>query len=119
MHQHLGAVVALFHHPLYLFQVTDGAGKPVDYGLLIFVDMTVGVGDPVGMEIGMVMVVLVVMFVVVLVVMIMFVFMGIRHGNSSLSFPCIIPYFREFCNRGVGIVGKKFFDIYLQREYNK
>ncbi len=58
--ENLRAVVTLLHHPLHLFQVTDGAGQPVQHGLLIFVDMAVAVGNAMGVEIGMVMLMLVV-----------------------------------------------------------
>ena len=51
--QHLGAVVALFHHPLHLFQVADGAGQPVDNGFLVLVNMAMAVGHSVGMQIYM------------------------------------------------------------------
>ena len=49
LNQDLGAVVAFLHHPLHLFQVADGPGQTVDHSLLVFVDVTVGVGDAVEM----------------------------------------------------------------------
>ena len=42
LHQHIGAVIALLHHPLDLVQVADGSGQTVDDGALVLVDMTVG-----------------------------------------------------------------------------
>jgi len=51
--QHFGAVVSVFHHPLYLFQMTDGPGKPVDDSFLIFVDMAVGIGIAIFMDVAM------------------------------------------------------------------
>ena len=44
----------LLHHPLHLLQMPDGPGQPVDDRSLVFMDMSVAVGDAVGMEIGMV-----------------------------------------------------------------
>ena len=52
--QNFRTVIALFHHPLDLFQVADGPGKAVDDRFLIFVDMAVGMGKTVGVHIGMV-----------------------------------------------------------------
>ena len=46
--QDFRAVVAFLHHPLYFFQMADGAGQTVDHGLLIFVDMAVGMGNALG-----------------------------------------------------------------------
>ena len=43
----------------------NGPGEPVDHGLLVFVDMTVGMGDSVGVEIGMIVLMLMGMFVLV------------------------------------------------------
>ena len=36
------------------FQMTNGSGKAVDHRFLIFVDMAVGVGNAVGVHIGMI-----------------------------------------------------------------
>jgi hypothetical protein len=63
LNQHFGAVITLFHHPLDLFQVTDGSGKAVDDSFLVFVNMTVAVGNAMGMEIGMVVFVIMRMLV--------------------------------------------------------
>lgn len=56
--QHFGTVMTLFHHPLHLFKMTDGPGETVDHRFLVFVDMDmpmgVGMGNVVGMKIGMV-----------------------------------------------------------------
>ena len=84
--QHLGAILALFHHALYLFQVADGPGKAVNDRFLVFVDMAVGMGDAVGMHIGMVV------FVIMMVVMGM-----VCHGKASLwlLFPYHIPFFEN------------------------
>ena len=71
--EHLGAVISLLHHPAHLFQMTNGACQTVDDGFLVFVDMTVGMGDAVGVEIFMVVVIVAVMvfvFMVVIVAMI-------------------------------------------------
>ena len=57
----------------------DGSGQPVDDRFLIFVDMTVGVGNPVGMEVG------VVMLMAMLVFMFMFVFVKLVQVSSSAS----------------------------------
>ena len=106
LHQHIGAVVAFFHHPLYLFQVADGPGQPVHHGFLIFVDMAVGMGDAVGMEIGMIM------FLFVIVVMIMFVgVVGnmVFHGTDLpfLKIWFIIPQKYPVCKPRGGIFPKK------------
>ena len=78
LHQNFGAIVSLFHHPLHLFQMTDGPGQTVEHSLLIGVDMAVGVGDTVGVEIA--------------VGMIVFVMVG--HIPMLLSlFRHIIPHF--------------------------
>ena len=58
LHQHLRAIAALLHHPLDLFQMSEGAGETVDYRLLIFVDMPVAVGNAMGMHIGMIVIVM-------------------------------------------------------------
>ena len=55
LHQNLGAVIPLLHHPLHLFQVADGTGQAVDHRLLIGVNMAVAVGNAVSMEISVVM----------------------------------------------------------------
>ena len=52
--QDFGAVDAVLHHPLHLLQVADGPGQTVDNGLLIFVDMAVGMGQALGMLVDMV-----------------------------------------------------------------
>lgn len=56
LNQHLGTVVSFFYHPFHLLQMTNGPGKPVNDGLLIFVNMTVDMGNSVGMERNMVMI---------------------------------------------------------------
>ena len=70
LHQHLGTIVAALYHPLDLLEMTDGPGQTVDHCLLIFVDMAVGVGDAVGMHIGMIV------FVSMLVMLVMMIIMG-------------------------------------------
>jgi hypothetical protein len=59
LHQYIGTVIPLFHHPLHLFQVTDSPGEAIDYRFLILVDMTVAVGEAVLMHIGVVVVVMI------------------------------------------------------------
>ena len=61
LYQHLGAVVALLHHAFDLVQMADGPGKAVDDSFLIFVNMAVGVGNAVGVQIGVIVLMLVMM----------------------------------------------------------
>ena len=68
--------MAVLHHPLDLFQMPDGPGQPVNDGLLVFVDVPVGVGDAVGVEVG------VVVFVFLLMAVLMFV--NFRHTCPPL-----------------------------------
>ena len=82
LNQNLRAVVALLHHPFHLFQMSDGPGQPVDDGLLVFVDMTVGMGDAVGVEVGVV--VFMVVRMAVLMVVGVLVLVDFRHTLSSL-----------------------------------
>ena len=81
LHQHLGAIIALFYHPLDLFQMTDGTGQSIHHSLLIFVDMAVRMGEAMGVHIGMVM-------IVVMMVMMVFMFVGVivvfSHGYRLL-----------------------------------
>ena len=65
LNQNIRAVVSFLHHPLHLFQVTDGPGKAVYHRFLIFVNVTVGMSDAVGMLIDMLLVVEMVMGMVV------------------------------------------------------
>ena len=44
LHQHLAAVAAVLDHLPDFFKMADGAGQPVDNGLLVFMDMAVRVG---------------------------------------------------------------------------
>ena len=61
--------------------MTDGPGQPVEDGFLVFVDMTMGMGDAVGVEIC---------------VIVMFVMVG--HVNSSgKRFYRIISHFLGLC----------------------
>ena len=96
--------MTLFHHPLHLFQMADGAGQPVQYGLLIFVDMAVAVGNAMGMEIGMVMLVVVVMGVAA--------FVGVV-GHRLVPLPRVkhifysIPFFCVFRKPSRGISAQK------------
>ena len=62
----------------------DGPGEPVDDRLLIFMNMTVGMGYPVGMKIGMVM----------LLVVAMSMSLGIQFihsGHLLIKYRVIIP----------------------------
>ena len=54
LNQNLRAVASVLHHPLDLFQMADSAGQTVDDGFLIFMDVTVRVGDSMGVQIGVV-----------------------------------------------------------------
>ncbi len=102
--QHIGAVIALLHHPLDLVQVADGPGQAIDDRLLILVDMAVGVSDAV--------------FVHVCVVVVVIVFV-IGHIPPLLPFPCIIAFFPRTRNRDRGFCWKnKCFDIWANRYYN-
>lgn len=56
LNQHLRAVVSFLYHPFHLLQMANGPGKPVNDGLLIFVNMTVDMGNSVAMERNMVMI---------------------------------------------------------------
>ena len=90
--EHLRAVVPFLHHPLHLFQMADGAGQPVQYGLLIFVDMAVAVGNAMGMEIGMVMLVVVVMGVAAFVGVVghrLVPLSRVKHTFYSIPFFCV------------------------------
>ena len=100
--ENLRAVVTLLHHPLHLFQVADGAGQPVQHGLLIFVDMAMTVGNAMGVEIGMVM----------LVVMGVAAFVGmVGHRLAPLSWVkhifYSIPFFCVFRKPSRGISAQK------------
>ena len=68
----------LLHHPLHLFQMTDGPGQPVHHRPLVLMDMSMGVGNAVRMKIC------VVMFVCMF-----------RHDSAPffIIIKCIIPYF--------------------------
>ena len=74
LYQHLGAIIALFHHTLDLFQMANGPGQAVDHRFLVFVNVVVAMGNAMGVEIGVV----VAMIVVVVVRM-------IRHLLPSFS----------------------------------
>lgn len=52
--QNFRAVTALFNHAFHFFQVTDRSGEAIDDGFLIFVDMTVVMGDAMLVEIGVI-----------------------------------------------------------------
>ena len=82
LNQHLGAVVALLHHSLHLFQMPDGPGQAVDDSLLVLMDMAVGVGNAVGVEVGVIMFVVMLMDMIVFVVVVMIVMF--RHTLSPL-----------------------------------
>ena len=78
--------------PLHLFQMADGAGQPVQYGLLIFVDIAVAVGNAMGMEIGMVMLVVVVMGVAAFVGVVghrLAPLSRVKHIFYSIPFFCV------------------------------
>ena len=79
------------HHSLHLFQVTNGTGKAVDHRFLIFVDMAMGVGDAMGVLIG----VIVVFRVFVMMIMVMIV-MITHFSPSSPSFFLIILFINKF-----------------------
>ena len=90
LNQHLRAVVPLLHHPLHLFQMADGPGKAVDHGFLVLVDMAVGMGRSVGVEIDM--------------AVDRIVFMALGHSLRLLcKISCIIPVFRHFRKPSRGI----------------
>lgn len=79
--QHLRAVLPTLHHPLDLLQMADSPGEAVEYRLLIFVNVAVGMGNSVGMEIGVI-----VRFLTMVMGMIGNRFMGmLRHGKRPLS----------------------------------
>jgi len=84
LNQHLGAVIALLHHPLDLLQVTDGTGQAVDHRFLIFVNVAVGMGNAMGVHIGV-------------IVDLFF------HCSASFRVFFIIPYFRASCNPRQGM----------------
>ena len=72
--------------------MADGAGQPVQYGLLIFVDMAVAVGNAMGMEIGMVMLVVVVMGVAAFVCVVghrLAPLSRVKHIFYSIPFFCV------------------------------
>ena len=72
--------------------MADGAGQPVQYGLLIFVDMAVAVGNAMGMEIGMVMLVVVVMGVAAFVGVVghrLAPLSRVKHTFYSIPFFCV------------------------------
>ena len=98
LHQHIRTIESFFNHPLDFFQMTDGAGQTIDDRFLIFVDVTVGVMNSMGMHIGM-------FFIMMMVMMRMFV-----HAITPLTVLLIIPYFAENCKplRGIIISGKIF-----------
>ena len=102
--QHLGAIVSLLHHPLHLFQVADGAGQTVNHRLLIFVNVTVGVGNAMGMEPGMVVLMVVMLVVVVLVVLVM---MFAHYDPSFCGFFPIIRHFAPLRKPPPGIFWEK------------
>ena len=77
LYQHFGTVFPFLHHALYFLQVADGTGQPVDYGFLVFVDMAVGMGNAVLMQIGMV--------VIVAVFMVVGVFMALTMGMRMVQ----------------------------------
>ena len=60
----------------------DGPGQTVDDGLLVLVDMAVGVGDAVGVEVGVVVFLL--LFMIVAMAVLVFVKFG-HTQPSSLS----------------------------------
>ena len=90
--EHLGALVPLLHHPLHLFQMPDGSSQAIDHRFLILVDMTVGMGDAVGVHVGMIV------FVIMIVFGVMFC-----HSFASLYIFSIIPYFYPTCKPYRGI----------------
>ena len=63
LYQNIGAILSVFYHAFHLFQMTDGPGQTVDDGFLVFMDMTVGMGDAVLMQIGMAVIMIVVVIV--------------------------------------------------------
>ncbi len=65
--------MTLLHHPLHLLQVADGPAQPVDHRPLVFVNVAVGVGNAVGMEVG------------VVVLHLLGIFMKIGHFAPSFS----------------------------------
>ena len=71
--------------------MSDGPGQTVDDGLLIFVDMAVGVGDAVGVEVG------------VIVFMVVFVKFGLTLP-SFIVVKCIILRLRISRNPPRGII---------------
>ena len=82
LNQNFRAINTVFYHPFHLFQVADGSSQPVNDRFLIFVDMAVGVGDAVGVEISVVVV---------------FVMIG-HMGPSCGRFSEIIAHFGDLCN---------------------
>lgn len=55
LNKYLGTILTVFHHPLHLFQMTDGTGQTVNHRFLILMDMPMGVGNSVGVKIGMIL----------------------------------------------------------------
>ena len=92
------------YHPLYLFQMADGPGKPIDYRFLILMDMTVRMGDAVGVQKGMVM--LVTMFMAMRMIVVMFVNMIFHMPTSFILY--IISYFLRTCKPPGGMFSEPF-----------
>ena len=103
LHQHLGAVVALFYHTLDLFQMTDGTGQTVHHRLLILMDVAMGMGNAVGMLIG----VIVVMVMSVVMIVIMGMIFLCLHRACLLLFLHIIPHFYPLRKPIGGLYRKK------------
>ena len=93
LNQHFGTVGAFLHHLLHLFQMAQSPGQTVNDGFLVFVDVTMAVGNAVGVEIGMILAVF-----------------GMFH-RADLSFRgkiyFIIPTFGLFRKPGWGILRRK------------
>ena len=81
LNQHLGTVLPAFYHSFDFLQVPDSPGEAVEYRFLIFMNMTVGMGNSVGMHIGVVA-----NFLAMVMGVLRNRFMGmLRHGKRPLS----------------------------------
>ena len=104
LNEDIGTVTALLHHSLDLVQVTDGPGQTVDDGLLILVNVTVGMGE--ALLVHQLVVVMMVMMIVVMVMMTMMVVVMFVHWGISFLFFAIIAGFKPVRNHTPGIFSK-------------
>ena len=74
-------ILPFFYHPLHLFEMADGPGQTVDYRFLIFMNMSMRMGDTVGMQISVVMFLLLI------------VSGGVFQSGSSFNGNFVILYF--------------------------